>query len=112
MSKNDFKQLYAELTKIHEQFMDTISSEELLRKASSYQSCLKQLTQILSAIDDKESLLEDIENVESMNRDLEAKLMSEKDDIHSDIRRNSCREHIRKKYVAKDGKSSLINRKF
>lgn len=111
MRKNDFITITEELIKIGEALIASSSNAEILRKHKTYSSCLKQLTQILSDIEDKTEISGYIEKVEEMNKSVEEKLIAEKNGIFKNIRTGICREHIRKKYNSKSQKSSLINKK-
>ncbi|WP_148214159.1 hypothetical protein ACMC5U_05210 [Deferribacteres bacterium DY0609] len=99
-------------TKKAEAVINAEEHENLIKNYDSYKSCMKQLTQILKEINDKDDLRVEIESVETLHGRVIERLVKEKEGLFKNIRTKICREHVRKKYSSKSQKASLINKKF
>jgi hypothetical protein len=112
MSKYDFLQLFDNTIKKADKFLTSPSDESMLKAYGIYSSSLKQLTQVLKALDDKDEIRPEIEHLLKVHKDVENRLIKEKESLFKTIRSTLCRAHVRHKYHSDNIKSSLVDRKF
>jgi len=111
MSKIEFQQIYNNTKKNAENFLNSDSDQSLLTKYESYSSSLKQLTQVLRQLEDKEEVRDYIDSLLLIHKEVEDRLIKEKESLFKNIRSTLCREHVRHKYYTKSIKSNLVDRK-
>ena len=91
-------------------FINAPFDQDFLQKYEAYSTSLKQLTQILKKIADKEDLKDRIDILLGVHKKVEDRLVKEKECLLKDIRTTICREHVRHKYYSKTIKSTLVDR--
>jgi len=111
MPKNNFTQMYDNTLKKAELFLNASYDDEFMNLYEAYSSSLKQLTQVIVILEDKEMYADQIKNLLGVHKKVEDRLIAEKDGIFKNIRTTICREHIQHKYYSKSIKSSLVDRK-
>lgn len=111
MSKNNFMQMYDNTLKKAEKVLNAPYDDKFLKLYEAYSESLKQLTQVIKTVDDKEQVSEETKNLLDIHKKVEDKLIAEKDGLFSKIRTTICREHLQHKYYSKSLKSSLVDRK-
>ncbi|PLX71047.1 MAG: hypothetical protein C0602_03165 [Denitrovibrio sp.] len=111
MSKNNFIQMYDNTIKKAEIVLNAPYDDNFMKLYEAYSSSLKQLTQVMKTLDDKQKVSEETKHILDVHKKVEDKLLAEKEGLFKKIRSTICREHIRHKYYSKSIKSSLVDRK-
>lgn len=92
-------------------FLESSVQDDFLKKYDTYSSSLKQLTQVLKNIENKDEIREQIDGMLEIHKKVEERLIKEKDCLFKDIRTAICREHLRHKYQSKSIRSTLVDRR-
>jgi len=104
--------MYDNTTKKANAFLNAGPDADILKLYKHYSASLKQLTQVLKALENKDEVKQQVEILLEIHEKVEEKLVSEKDSAYEKIRTTLCREQLRHKYHSGNIKSSLVNRKF